>query len=40
MHTIQILWLLTWPVSIYITYRVVLFVLKKYERKMTLKNNE
>lgn len=39
MHIKQILWLLAWPVSIFIVYRVVLFVLKKYESMMKLKNN-
>jgi|GEM_PF-2267715 len=33
MHTVQILWLLALPVSIFLTYRVILFVLKKYEKK-------
>jgi hypothetical protein len=33
MHTEQILWLLSLPVLIFITYRVVLIVLKKYEKK-------
>jgi hypothetical protein len=33
MHLEQILWLLSLPVLIFITYRVVLIVLKKYEKK-------
>jgi hypothetical protein len=33
MHTIQILWLVALPVFIYISYRVILIVLKKYEKK-------
>jgi len=40
MHTAQIIWFLVWPVSIYITYRIVLYILKRYERKMAIKNNE
>jgi hypothetical protein len=31
MYTSQILWLLSWPVLIYISYRLVLLVLKKFE---------
>jgi hypothetical protein len=34
MHTIQILWLISLPVLIYITYRVILIVLRKYENKI------
>jgi hypothetical protein len=33
MHTEQILWFLSLPVMIYISYRLVLIVLKKYEKK-------
>jgi hypothetical protein len=33
MHTVQILWFLSLPVVIYLTYRIILFVLKKYEQK-------
>ncbi len=33
MHTTQILWLLSLPVIIFISYRVILIVLKKYEKK-------
>ncbi len=33
MHTAQILWLISLPVLIFITYRVVLIVIKKYEKK-------
>ncbi len=33
MHTVQILWLLSLPVMIYLSYRLVLIVLKKYEKK-------
>ncbi|MDP2423738.1 MAG: hypothetical protein U1C46_11875 [Bacteroidales bacterium] len=32
-HLGQILWLLSWPALIYISYRVVLVVLRKYEKK-------
>jgi hypothetical protein len=40
MHTTEIIWFLIWPVSIYLTYRVVLYVLHRYEKKMAGKNNE
>lgn len=33
MHTVQILWLTALPVSIFVAYRMVLIVLKKYEKK-------
>lgn len=33
MHTVQILWFLSLPVMIYLSYRLVLIVLKKYEKK-------
>ena len=33
MYTIQILWLLALPLSIFISYRVILIVLKNYEKK-------
>jgi hypothetical protein len=33
MHTTQILWLIALPVAIFLTYRVILIVLKKYEKK-------
>jgi hypothetical protein len=39
MHTTQIIWFLMWPVSIYITYRVILFILNRYEKKMAAKNH-
>lgn len=31
----QILWFLSWPVFIYLTYRVVLIALKKFEKKIS-----
>jgi len=34
MHTVQILWFLSLPVMIYLSYRLVLIVLKKYEKKI------
>jgi hypothetical protein len=40
MHTIQIIWFLMWPVSIYIAYRAVLFALKRFEKKLAGKNQE
>ena len=40
MHTAQILWFLLWPVSVFITYQLVLFALKKYEAKMKGKNKQ
>jgi hypothetical protein len=33
MYTSQILWLLTWPALIFISYRMVLWALKKFEAK-------
>ena len=33
MHTIEIIKLLSLPVIIYITYRVILFMIKLYEKK-------
>jgi len=33
MHTIQIIWLVSLPVFIFISYRVILIILKKYEKK-------
>jgi len=33
MYTAQILWLLALPVSIFVAYRLILIVLKKYEKK-------
>jgi hypothetical protein len=32
MHTVEILWLISWPVLIYISYRLVLVALKKFEK--------
>jgi len=32
-HITQILWLLSWPLLIYISYRVILFALKIFEKK-------
>lgn len=34
-HLPSILWLISWPVLIYITYRVSLFALKKLESSLT-----
>jgi len=33
MHTEQILWLLSWPVLIWVNYVVIRYALKKYEYK-------
>jgi hypothetical protein len=33
MYTSQILWILALPVSIFVAYRLILVVLKKYEKK-------
>jgi hypothetical protein len=33
MHTVQILWFFSLPVVIYLTYRLILFIVKKYEKK-------
>lgn len=35
----QILWFLSWPVFIYLTYRLVLIALKKFEKKTSFENN-
>jgi hypothetical protein len=32
MHLLQIFYLLTWPALIYISYRMILIALKKYEQ--------
>lgn len=34
MYTTSIIWLITWPVFIYLSYRAVLFALKKFENKI------
>ncbi len=34
MHTTAILWMLSWPVLIIVSYQAVKLVLKKYEDKM------
>jgi len=31
MHLISIIWLITWPVLIYISYRIIAATLKKYD---------
>jgi len=33
MYTTEIIWLIAWPVLIYISYRLVLIALKKFEKK-------
>ena len=33
MYWTEILWLITWPALIFISYRVVLFALKKFEAR-------
>lgn len=38
MYTSQILWLLALPVSILVAYRLVLIVLKEYEKKIPQEN--
>ena len=39
MHTIQILWLITWPVSIIISYFAVVKVLSFYENRIEKDND-
>lgn len=34
MYWTEILWFLTWPVMIFFIYRVIRFLLKKYEAKL------
>lgn len=34
MYTESIIWLISWPVFIYLSYRLVLFALKKFENKI------
>ncbi len=34
MYTTEIIWLIAWPVLIYISYRLVLIALKKLEKKV------
>jgi hypothetical protein len=36
----QILWLLTWPVIIFISYLFVKLALKKYEKAIRIKNSD
>lgn len=33
MYWIEILWLLSWPLLIWVNYRIIRFVLAKYEKK-------
>jgi len=33
MYTTEIIWLLIWPMLIYLSYRLVLVALKKFEKK-------
>ncbi len=33
MYTASIIWIIVWPVFIYVSYRAVLFALKKFEKK-------
>ena len=33
MYTTEIIWLIIWPVLIFISYRLVLIALKKFEKK-------
>jgi len=33
MYTTEIIWLILWPVLIYVSYRLVLVALKRYEKK-------
>ena len=35
MYLSEILWLIAWPVLIFISYRLVLVALKKFEKKVT-----
>jgi hypothetical protein len=35
MYTTEILWLIAWPVLIYISYRLVLVAIKKFEKKVS-----
>ncbi len=31
MYTAEILWLISWPVFIYVSYRIILYAIKKFE---------
>ncbi len=33
-YTTEILWFASWPILVYLSYRFVLFNLKKYEKKI------
>ncbi len=33
MYTMEIIWLILWPVLIFVSYRLVLVALKKFEKK-------
>ncbi len=39
MYTTPILWMLSWPLLIIIAYRLIKFVVKKYEKKMESEND-
>jgi hypothetical protein len=34
MYTTEIIWLATWPLLIFLSYRAVLLALKRFEKKM------
>ncbi|MDT8309445.1 MAG: hypothetical protein RQ866_07920 [Bacteroidales bacterium] len=40
MHTTEILWLLSWPVFIYISYKLSVYAIKRYESKNEATHHE
>ncbi len=39
MYTSSIIWMLTWPLLIVVSYQLVKLVVKKYDRKLESKND-
>lgn len=39
MYTAQILWMLSWPLLIVVSYQLVKLTVKKYEKKLESENN-
>ncbi|WP_262707203.1 hypothetical protein [Maribellus luteus] len=40
MYTSSIIWMLTWPLLIVVSYQLVKLVVRKYDRKLESKKNE
>ncbi len=39
-HLVSILWLTAWPVSIWLSYRIIVFLLNKIEKDVSNKKEE